>query len=173
MSLIMKKICILFFLLIYAGYQKLYAEEKDNKEISVFLDLSRNNLFYNELRKYYTKVELRYIRGENYTNGYGTEYFILERLTYYGIKNDVEYFLGYITKNGIFDKNSNILREVIVPEYAVNMGLSSGTLVTPWTPSYALKYTDKTKYPIGNAGPFAFMKIDFSKNSLMVYLPEY
>ena len=171
MKFTIKKMCILFLFLVSVGYP-ICADEKTNDEQSVFIDLSRNNSFYNEMRKHYDKIELRYVRGEDYANGYGKKYFILQRLSYYGIKGNDEYLLGYVTIDGIYDKNSNLLKKVVVPEYTINIGLSSGTLNAPWEPSYALKDT-RRKNEIGNTNPFAFLRINFSNNTLEIYQPEY
>jgi len=168
----MKKPCILFLFLVSISYT-IYADEKINDEQSVFLDLSRNNSFYNELRKHYDKIELKYIRGEDYTNGYGMKYFILQQLAYYGINGNNKCLLGYVTINGIYDKDSNLLKKAVVPEYTVNIGLSSDTLNAPWEPSYALKDTKRRKNEIGNTNPLAFIRIDFSNNTLEIYQPEY
>jgi len=171
MMFTMKKICILFLLIISINCLIVCADGKDNDEHFIFLDLSRNNSFYNDLRKYFDKIELRYIQGEIYSNGYGMEYFILKKLSYYGIKNNEKYLLGYVTINGIYDKDSNLLMKVEVPEYTINIGLSSTTLNAPWTPRYALK--SKQNNVIGNTDPFAYINIDFSNNSLRIYEPDY
>jgi len=172
MQFAIKKIYVLISLLISFGCITTYADEKSDEQ-SLFLDLSRNNTFYNELRKHYDKIELRYVRGEDYVNGYGMKYFILQQLTYYGIKGNDKYLLGYITINGIYDKDSNLLKEVVVPEYTINIGLSSGTLDAPWAPSYALKDTQRRKNEIGNTNPFTFLRVDFSNNTLKIHQPEY
>ena len=167
----MKKTYILFLFMISIGYL-VCADEKVNDEQSVFVDLSRNNSFYNELRKHYDKIELRYIRGEDYYNGYGMRYFVLQRLSYYGIKDNDKYLLGYVTIDGIYDKDSNLIKKVVVPEYTINIGLSSSTLNAPWEPSYALKNT-KRNNEIGNTNPFAFLRINFFNNTLEIHQPEY
>jgi hypothetical protein len=146
-------------------------DEKDGNEQSVFLDLSYDSLFYGELRNHYDQIELKYIRGESYIAGYGWKYFVLERLSYYGIKNNVKYFLGYVTRDGIYDKSSNLLKKVDPPEYLINLGVSSATLDYPWVLSYLLK--DILKNHIWSSDPFAFIGVDFNNNSLGIYIPEY
>ena len=169
-----KRICIFYLLLIaISSCLKIAADEKANNEISVSLDLSTSNPFYDELKKYYNEIELKYIRGENYSNGYGMEYFILERLSYYGIKNNVKYLLGYVTIDGVYDKNSSLLKRVVLPKNLINMGISSGTLDAPWGPSYAVKDTLKKRNKIGNTNPFVFLRIDFDNNSLRIFEPDY
>ena len=168
----MKKLSIILLFSISISCFTLCANEKTNDEQVIFLDISKNNSFNNELRMHYDKIELRFIRGSNYSDGYGEDFFIVERLTYYGIKNDKKYLLGSVTIDGIFDKDSNLLKKTAFPSQMINIGLSSTTLDYPWEPSYALKNT-KRKNEISNTDPFAYININFSTNSLIISEPEY
>ena len=161
-------LCLLFFFI------SCYVAKADdgNKKEFISLNISATNLFYNELREYYEKIELGYIRGNEYKVNYGKDFFVLEKLEYYGIRGEVRYFLGYMTSNGIYDKYSKLLKSIETPGDIINMGLSSRTLEAPWEPSFALQDLN-WKNEIFNSDRFAYLRIDFINNSLALYEPEY
>ena len=169
----MKKLNLLFLLLISISYLTVCADDKNNNELSKFLDVSSDNAYYNELRKYYDKIELKYICGENYINGYDMEYFFLQRLTYYGYKKNEKYMLGYVTLEGLYDKDSNLIREAVAPENRIILGLSSETFDTPWSPSYAVEKTLRKKSSIGNVWLLGHVRVDFDNDSLKTVVVEY
>jgi len=167
----MKKTSILFLMLILIFCIPLFADETTDCEQVIYADISRNTSFYNDLRKHYDKIELRYIRGKDVITNTGRKYFIVERLSYYGIKNDKKYLLGYVTERGIYDKNSILLKEVETKDI-INLGLSSSSLDSPWRPSYISQDTN-WKNEIFDSEAFAYLRIDFDTNSLKLYYPEY
>ena len=152
--------------------EMLSVQAKDSNKQSVSLDISRTNSFYDELRNYYDEIELVYIEGEEYVDNHGKKILVLEKLEYYGIKSDAKYLLGYITSDGIFDKDSIPLKKLNISENIINLGLSSYTLEVPWGPSYVLQDLS-WKNEIFNSEQFASLRIDFNTNSLVLYIPDY
>ena len=175
--LMMKKVCVVFLFFTLVICFGVCANE--NKEIVVQIDISsasidKNfNAFQSEMRKHYDSVQLGYIRGKNYSisANKNLKFFIIDRLSYYGIKGNNKYLLGYVTADGIYDKDSCLLKKLDVSP-VISLGLSSMSLNDPWTPCYALQ-DPSWDNEIFNSEVFAFMRIDFVKNSLIIHIPEW
>ena len=151
------------------------ANESTEQFISID-DLSIESPFVNELRNHFDGgIKFGYIRGKNFTvttSRSDREFFILKRLNYYAIKDNNKYLLGYVTAQGIFDKNSNLLKGLTDPKPLINLGLSSATLDFPWHPSFAFQDPNWNN-EIFNTDAFAFLSVDLINHSLKIHEPNW
>ncbi|GMO62370.1 MAG: hypothetical protein Ta2A_08940 [Treponemataceae bacterium] len=134
------------------------------KEIFIQIDLDIENEFYQSVKQHYGTFELGYIKGDLEYENYG-HFFTVERINYYYQKDNIRYFLGYVDKDGIYDKNSALIKKCpfVNTDKSVNIGLSSHMLRHPFGPMIAIKAGGAVR----NANQYGLIRIDFSQNTLI------
>jgi hypothetical protein len=160
-----KNIFVITLLLLY------FLSFANSEEIITF-DIGRKFEFYRNIRQYYDRIELGYIRGETEFISHGKLYFSINRINYYGYKGKTKCYLGYVDLNGIFDKNCKLIKKYIFEstDTHIGMGLSSQILDGPF--SLCLIIKDLKMNELFNSDTYAHIQIDFLTNSLTVYEPE-
>lgn len=144
-----------------------------SKEILVNININRNNKFYNVINENVDCIKLGYIKGNVSFESYGKNYFSIDKINYYAYKNGVKYFLGFVDKDGIYDKSLKLIKKspFVPTKTLVSIGLSSFMLENPFGASLILKDLDNDE--LSNTDSFAYLNIDFIEHSLFVYEPEY
>jgi hypothetical protein len=144
----------------------------NSEEIIITFDIGRNFEFYKNVRRHYDRIELGYIKGETEFSSHQRTYFSINRINYYGYKRGSKYFLGYVDSSGVFDKDCKLIKEYIFEstDTHISMGLSSQMLDGPF--SLCLIIKDLEMNELFNSDTCAYIRIEFSTDSLMVYEPE-
>ena len=146
----------------------------------VSIDLSGDFSLYIELRNHFDGgVKVGYIRGKDFSisipqRSLGSQivmnYFILEQMTFYGIKDNIAYMLGYITANGVYDKDSNLLKGATPTSALINLGLSSSTFDHPFSPIFAFQNQNNE---IFNSEALTALWVDLTNHTLMLYISDW
>jgi hypothetical protein len=136
------------------------------------IDIDIDNNFYKRINENYDSLKLKYIIGNIEFESYGRIYFSIEKINYYGFKNNVCFFLGYADKTGVYDKDLRLLKKCPFTntDSRVNIGLSSLMLKYPFEPSIIIKNIQRNTY--SNTDQYAFLEIDIIKNTLVIFEPN-
>jgi hypothetical protein len=150
---------ILFFFIIFSS-----CLADTPKEIFIQINLDTGNEIRQSIKQHYEIFEIGYIKGNIEYENYGP-FFTVERINYYYIKDNIRYFLGYIDKYGIYNKNSMLITKCpfIDTQKSVNIGLSSDMLQYPFDPIIVIK----TGGNIWDTDPYGVIRIDFTQNTLI------
>ena len=87
----------------------------------------------------------------------------IKEISFYYLKNNNFYFLGKYNKNGIYDKESELIFKNPFSEQFI--GYTESILEDPF---YTGQYAYEQKIGPGGFDPFVVTRIDFKRNSIVV-----
>ena len=134
------------------------------------VEMSKKNSQYKELKKEKTEVWIKYSPEiSSYDSAHSGKQSIFDSVAYYLKKNGKMIYVGKVNKDGLFDKNGNLLQAVQVADKVEVLGISEETLKAPLDPNLVIKRENGN---ISSSNPFVLICFDLENENIKVYIPN-
>lgn len=152
---------IVFMIIFALSFFTCYCEKV---EITQSFTFTSDNKLYKEIENHFQGITIGYIKGNYEFESLGS-YFTIDRINIYAQKNKSNILLGFITKDGIYNKNSVMIKQCpfIDSKDVTNIGLCSSMLEDPFSPVIVVNRKGK----LGFLDPYGIIEIDFANDSLI------